>query len=93
MLKFGILVLACYRLSILLIDDDGPFDLLSRFRDRIGVEYDEYGNRTATHEIAKLFNCVYCLSLWLGLALARLDILEGLAISGATIVLWRLTHD
>lgn len=93
MLEFVILGLATYRLSILLIHDDGPWAIIARFRDLIGVGYDEYSQPLPRNELAKLFTCIYCLSFWVGQLMAWGDPLEGLALSGATIILYNTARN
>lgn len=56
-------VLAIWRLSKLLMTDDGPFDIIARARTRLGVyEYKEYGERVNFWR--GLLSCIYCTSLW-----------------------------
>lgn len=57
-LTFVIVSLAVYRVSIMLAMENGPFDLIDRFR------------RTFPHGSvwAKLFACPFCLSFWFGFA-------------------------
>ena len=60
--------LAVFRISLMIVSEDGPFTIFPRFKRWIGVRYDQYSQVYATNEFAKLFTCVWCLSLWLGLA-------------------------
>lgn len=89
-MKLFIKILAVYRLCILLIDDDCPYEACSKLRDFVGVRYTMHGERAATNELAKLFNCPYCLSLWLGLIVSKFKPLEALAISGGATMLYIL---
>lgn len=70
MLDFIILMLATWRISSLLISEAGPFKILEWFRYQIGVRVDEYSQTYGTNEFAELFTCIWCLSIWTGLALA-----------------------
>lgn len=63
-----ILSLAVYRITMLLVSEFGPYDVLERFRRWVGVHYDENLQRTGSNEIAKALTCVWCTSVWLGLA-------------------------
>lgn len=56
--------LATWRLSILLIQDDGPFLVFSRLRRAVGA--DRPGEVTG---LAFVFTCIYCMSVWVGIAL------------------------
>ena len=62
--------LAIWRTANLLTDqaEPGPFDVLHRFRHLIGVRFDELNVAYAQNVIAEVFTCVWCLSVWLGLA-------------------------
>lgn len=59
-----ILGLATWRISSLLVNEDGPWDLLGRLRDMLGVTYDEHSLPVGSNVIAKLFTCVWCISPW-----------------------------
>ncbi len=69
---WGILVLGliCWRVSSLLVREDGPYDILAKFRRYIGVYFDEFSRPQGRNVIAKAFTCVWCLSVWMGLGLA-----------------------
>jgi len=80
---FALLTLVVYRASQLLVYDDGPFDLIFRFRARVGV-YTLDQNGEPTSAVGKLFACPYCVGFWLA-ALAALTV----AGSGKSfIILW-----
>ena len=53
--------LALARLLRLLIEEDGPFKLLARFRKAIGIN--EFGG--ANNELGGLFSCHLCLGIWM----------------------------
>lgn len=67
---FFVLSLAVWRISALLVIEDGPFDIFARFRRFIGVRYRENNTAYGTNVIAQLFTCVWCLSIWVGFGLA-----------------------
>ena len=62
-----VLGLATWRLSSLLVTEEGPFGILVKFRFIIGIKYDELSNPVGTNIIADLFTCVWCASVWVGL--------------------------
>jgi hypothetical protein len=58
-----LLALATWRLSSLLVDEDGPFDVFERVRrlaNKVGM--------------GKVFACIWCMSLWVSAALLLLYI-------------------
>lgn len=75
-----VLSLACWRLSALISYETGPFEIFLRFREWIGISHDEgqpveihdTGGGRLVFELAELVSCVWCLSLWIGLALVLL---------------------
>jgi hypothetical protein len=80
-------VLCTWRITHLLQAEDGPWDLVVHFRRFLGNGL-----------LGKLFDCFYCLSLWVALPFACLlgtTAIERLllwpALSGAAILLERLT--
>jgi len=88
--RFVITALAAWRVTHLLAAEDGPADVIVRARARLGDGI-----------IGRLFDCFYCLSLWIAAPLAFIvcrDPLERLvtwiALSGAACLFERFTeHD
>jgi hypothetical protein len=82
-------VLATWRVTHLLASEDGPADLIVRFRALLGQSF-----------VGKLMDCFNCLSLWVA-APAALFVSRNpwewvfcwLALSGAACLLNRLVHD
>lgn len=86
--KYLLLVIVVWRVTHLLSSEDGPFDLIFRFRKLLGNSF-----------FGKLMDCFYCLSIWIGLAgafivehRATTIILLCLYYSGAAILLEKLTN-
>lgn len=48
-----------------LTSERGPFALLLRLRQLVGVQVTAYGDEQATTELAYLVSCMACTSLWL----------------------------
>ncbi len=95
MLAFTINLLLTWRLTSLLVNEDGPFDLFVRFRDWIGIGYDEDGLCAGRNDIAKMLCCTRCTSVWVGLAVALLipignPLAIGFSLSAGSIILDRL---
>jgi len=81
-------VLATWRVTHLLANEDGPAEIIARLRERLG-----HG------PLGKLMDCFHCLSLWIAAPMALLlagnplDWLLGwLALSGAACLLQRLAQ-
>lgn len=95
LVEFVIFGFAVWRLSSLLVREDGPFDILAKFRHKIGVYYDERSKPQGKNVIAKAFTCVWCLSVWvalpaaasLNLANVRNFIVLTLALSGLAVLI------
>ena len=81
--EFIIIALATWRLSRLIAQEDGPFALLRKFRDRA--------------KLGGLFDCIYCVSLYVGAGVyalwlyAPIEIVYVFAISGLAMILHRWT--
>ncbi len=82
-------VLATWRITHLLANEDGPADFLARLRARAGNRF-----------LGKLMDCFQCLSLWIAapmalfVSLRPLDLLlTWLALSGAACLLERLGQE
>jgi uncharacterized protein DUF1360 len=52
LLHLTILALATWRISSLLVNEDGPYQMLAEFRSRV-IKY------------TRLLECVWCVSLWI----------------------------
>jgi hypothetical protein len=87
--RFVLAVLATWRVTHLLASEDGPADIIVRFRNLLG------------HSLAgKLMDCFNCLSLWIAAPAALfvsrqpLDwLFTWLAISGGACLLERIGHE
>jgi hypothetical protein len=89
MLRFALAVLATWRVTHLLASEDGPADIIVRFRALLGQSI-----------LGKLMDCFNCLSLWIAAPAALfvtrkpLDwLMTWLALSGAACLLDRLVKD
>ncbi|MEZ2335835.1 DUF1360 domain-containing protein [Mucilaginibacter sp. RCC_168] len=84
---FIICTLAIWRISHLFSQEDGPFDIVIKFRKLFGQGF--FGD---------LLDCFYCLSMWVAIPFAALlcnqwlqGIIIWLALSGAACLLFKLT--
>lgn len=80
--EFLILGLAVWRISSLLVNEDGPLDVLGKMRHAVGVRYDEQSERYGQNELANMLNCVWCTSFWVALIVVGLYWL----VPGATVM-------
>lgn len=81
---FLILALACWRITSLVVYEQGPFDIFSKIRDIAGLEYDTSGNVTGSRvKILSGLGCVWCISIWVGLLLLGVYLLFGEAVAVA----------
>lgn len=94
-----VIVIASWRASSLLVYESGPFGFLSWLRDFVGVKYDDFSMPYGTWFLPKLFSCIDCMSVWVGIGFAVLyyffpvvaAILSfGLCLSMASIVIDRM---
>jgi len=86
LLNFCVEILATWRLCRLLMREDCPYEICVKFRDWIGISYNERNEPLASNEFAQLFLCIYCLSVWVGFFMAKGNIKRGLAISAGAII-------
>lgn len=95
MIPFLINVLLTWRLSSLLVNEQGPGDVLGLFRDKVGVAFDEQSKPYAKNIVAEILLCIWCTSVWVGwgVALVMRDtnwLANGLAYSAGAIVIERI---
>lgn len=89
MLNFALAVLATWRVTHLLASEDGPADLIFRFRSLMGQSW-----------AGKLMDCFYCLSLWIAVPAALFVsrrpvewLFSWLALSGGACLLERMARE
>jgi hypothetical protein len=96
---FVVLGLATWRLTSLVVKEDGPWNLLARLRHLIGVRFDAASQPYGLNIVAEALTCMWCSSVWVGVAfsLSYLTFPEPtrlvgfpLALSAAALVLQRL---
>ena len=58
-MKFGMAALATWRLTHLLVREDGPADAIARTRERLGESH-----------LGALMDCFYCTSMWVAIPFA-----------------------
>lgn len=65
-MTYPVAILAIWRITSLLVKEDGPLDMFARFRDLAGVRYDEYSQCTG-NPLAKGLCCFWCASIWVAI--------------------------
>lgn len=66
--EFLVFCLATWRVSSLLVNEEGPFYVFKRLRESVGIEHDEAGNvfMIPGTFFAGILSCVWCSSMWVG---------------------------
>lgn len=81
LITFSLSVLAVYRVSYMLVNEDGPVDVFSKLREWVGQGT----------WIGRGFHCILCVSVWFSaipaLFMPHIFILDWLAISGAVLII------
>ena len=78
-----VLALATWRISSLLGQEDGPFEVLGKLRYRLGERYDDHSNpiverlgqkwyHRLIYEFVDQLTCLWCCTLWVGLSVTVL---------------------
>ena len=70
-IQLPMVVLAAWRVAVLLVLEAGPWDVFLRLRTLMGIGHDDSGAPSAWPEDppGSLFVCVWCLSFWTTLVL------------------------
>jgi len=76
-MNFLIIGLATWRISSLLVQEDGPFILFVRIRNIAGVKWNELSEPYAEDFLGQLFLCVWCMSIWIGFIFSLLYLFFG----------------
>lgn len=86
--RFVLAALATWRVTHLLVEEDGPADIVVRLRRRAGSSW-----------AGDLLDCFYCLSIWVAAPFSaglvrrhRMDPVSWLAVSGAACLLEQATR-
>ena len=67
LVNFIIFGLATWRVSNLLVNEAGPFDVFTKIRERAGIEHvDGVPTIVPDKFFAQLLSCVWCTSIWVG---------------------------
>jgi len=74
----AIMVLATWRLSSLLSREDGPYNMLSRLRGKLGVVQNVNSEPYGTNEFARGLLCMWCNSVWVAAVMAIMACVIGL---------------
>jgi hypothetical protein len=99
---FVVLSLACWRLTSLLVQEDGPWFLFARLRHVLGVRYDERSEPYGLNVVAEGITCIWCASIWVAALLCLLVFIFGRvvvlasaipALSAAAILMERLVNN
>lgn len=64
--RFLLAVLACYRLTGMIVYDDGPAGIFARLREWAGV-YDLGENLQPRTGMGRFFECPHCMGVWVAL--------------------------
>lgn len=95
-MHYLLLAFATWRISSLLVNEDGPYAMFARLRALVGVRHNDEFQPVAGNVVAGAFMCVWCMSVWVGLALSLLSwfapdvaawIVLPMALSAAAIVI------
>lgn len=94
-----LLALATWRISSILVNESAPYDLAAKLRHIAGVRYNRASEAYAETELGKLFTCVFCMSVHIGVIIAFLHyrnlkdvIVKGLAYSAGSIIIETYVH-
>lgn len=68
MIEILIIGMATWRLSSILVNEDGPKYWMKDFRQWAGISYDSFGRMEAVKEtlLAGILSCLWCCSVWVG---------------------------
>lgn len=63
-MDFLVMGLAVFAFTHILVYTYGPYDLVLRFREKLGIYWQDYSWESKT-ELGKMFLCPVCLGFWL----------------------------
>lgn len=60
-------LLATWRLTEMLMNEDGPYNVIPEVKYKLGVRHNENGVKYGVTEAGRALVCPYCTSFWLGI--------------------------
>lgn len=66
-------ILLTWSLSSLLAvtnQESGPYEIFDKLRDKVGVKYNEASRCYGTNQVSSALCCIWCTSLWVGVAVS-----------------------
>ena len=69
MIALLLLPIAIWRVTSLLMREDGPLDIFVKLRIFMGVKYNEHGEEYATTAVSRGILCFWCTSIWVSAVL------------------------
>lgn len=71
LIPFVSFVLAVWRISNLLVEEEGPFHVFQRIREMAGIVHDDTGVPSMIPDrfFSNLLSCVWCTSMWVALGM------------------------
>jgi hypothetical protein len=70
-------IAATLRLSILIIHDAGPYDVLEQLRYKVGVRYNDQHQRFGITTWGRGILCLHCVSVWAAMVVTALHVASG----------------
>jgi hypothetical protein len=64
-IDLAIMGLATWRLTSIVVNEAGPFDIFLRLRSMVGIEHDPDGKSLPSEGFWGLLSCVWCMSVWI----------------------------
>jgi len=64
------LTLVVWRLTSLLVREDGPFDVFAKLRMFLGVRFNQASQMYGVNVLSRGIICFWCCSMWVSLAVA-----------------------
>lgn len=69
-LRVLLVILATWRITSLVVREDGPLDVFIKLRVKLGIRYNESGVAYGTNVISRGLSCFWCTSVWVSFATA-----------------------
>lgn len=64
MIRLIVYALAVWRLTYMLVKEDGPEAIFAIFRAKAGVRYDPNGQAYGENFLSEVLSCFWCCSVW-----------------------------
>ena len=87
-MDYLIKALATWRLTKMIMSEDGPYEVFPKLNHALGVRYNENNIKFGINEAGNMMVCKLCLSFWVGLLFTLLPKVFAMPFAFSAAMIW-----